>query len=114
MYLCRLDEMEEKLNSHEVIALPESTKFQKGDLCAAQFPLDERSVVNFGCGGSAVTCMHVPVHCMSRWYRGLVLDKKEGQCEILYVDHGDSEWVVDKQVQSIHPGMLEVRNQQQL
>ncbi len=37
----RLDEMEEKLNCHDIMRLSTAV-FQEGSLCAAQFPLDAR------------------------------------------------------------------------
>ncbi|XP_064393953.1 putative ATP-dependent RNA helicase TDRD12 isoform X2 [Halichondria panicea] len=78
-----LDEMEEKLNCHDIMRLSTAV-FQEGSLCAAQFPLD------------------------ARWYRGLIRERRDEQYEVFFIDHGDTEWVANQLVQPIDQTCLEL------
>lgn len=50
------------------------------------------------------------LHCVHnyRWYRGLIREKTESQCEVFFIDHGDTEWVENQLVEPIDHTLLEV------
>ena len=44
----------------------------------------------------------------ARWYRGLVVTVERYQSEVFFLDHGDTEWVLNNMVQPIDPSLLDV------
>ena len=79
------------------------SKLHIGSYCLGQFSIDSKSVISLFFLMISIKC-----GCDGRWYRAQILERQGDECYVLFIDHGEDEWLNVSNIRPISPHMLSV------